>query len=108
MPMFGRNRQSAGNAWSLSATVEEGEDGWRVTWFGGRAAHRFSGDTKATRFPPGHRACRAHPLKTRTTRRPKTTTASTQPITTTAALLVSILTASTAPFFGSGGGGGSP
>jgi hypothetical protein len=34
MPVFDRNRQSAVTAWSLSATVEEGEEGWRVSWFG--------------------------------------------------------------------------
>ncbi len=33
MPLFGRNRQSAEDA-SLSANVEENDDGWRVTWFG--------------------------------------------------------------------------
>jgi hypothetical protein len=34
MPLFGRNRQSPMEAWSLTANVEEGTDGWRVTWFG--------------------------------------------------------------------------
>ncbi len=33
MPLFGRNRQSVAEA-SLSANVEEEDDGWRVTWFG--------------------------------------------------------------------------
>jgi hypothetical protein len=34
MPLFGRNRQSPVDAWSLSANVEEEEECWRVTWFG--------------------------------------------------------------------------
>jgi hypothetical protein len=34
MPLFGRNRQSSVDEWSLSATVEEDEEGWHVSWFG--------------------------------------------------------------------------
>jgi hypothetical protein len=36
MPMFGRNRRSPADPRSLSATVEEQDECWHVTWLGER------------------------------------------------------------------------